>query len=358
VTAKPEHGGRILSIAQQLRLQPEELIDFSASINPFGPPEAVLDAVTAALGRVGHYPDSDAGVLVDGIAALHGCRADNVCVGNGSTELIYLVPRIFPGKRALLVGPTFAEYGHALSLAGWQTEYLHLKPEEGFALEAHLVRRQLARGCDLLFLCNPGNPTGRLYPPHEVAELLSHARSAGTPVVVDEAFMDFCEEASVKEMVLSHGGALILRSMTKFYSFPGLRLGYALAEPSLTARLSAQRPPWSVNSLAQAAGIAALKDREFSRRSRELIAAERDFLGSRLAALPGLKVYPGAANYLLLELPDGLTAARLQEHLLRECLLIRDCAGFPGLTPRFLRVAVRTRRENERLLAALAGLLP
>jgi len=215
------------------------------------------------------------------------------------------------------------------------------------------VATELAKGYDLLFFCNPGNPTGRLYRVEEVAALHDLCRRAGCFFVLDEAFIDFAEEQSAKQLLPESDDWLILRSMTKFFGFPGLRLGYAVASPALIVRLQQLLPPWNVGELAQAAGLAALADREHCRRTREFVDAERERLGARLGALPGLTLFPGAANYLLLQITGGMTAAALQEKLLQGRLLIRDCSNFIGLDGRFFRVAVRTGEENDRLLGAL-----
>jgi len=351
------HGGNVFAIARSLGVAPEEMLDFSASINPLGPPPGVREAVTAAFDRLGHYPDSGCTELAVALARRHGCADDNVCVGNGSTELIYLLPRVVAGKRALLVAPTFAEYALALSQAGWEFDRFLLSGGDGFSLDLALLREALKREYGLLYLCNPGNPTGRLYGREEVAQLLEVCRRAGTLLVVDEAFMDFCPDESVTGPVIESGAGVVLRSLTKFYAFPGLRLGYALAAAPLAGRLAELRMPWSVNTPAQAAGLAALADEVFAVRSRSFVAAERAFLLKGLEKLPGVRVWPGAANYLLARLEAGMTAAALQERLLSGRILIRDCANFEGLDGHFFRVAVRTREENERLLKALAAIL-
>ena len=351
------HGGNVFAVARLLGVPPEEVLDFSASINPLGPPPGVRAAVVEAFERLGHYPDSTCTELVDALARHHGCEPANVCIGNGSTELIHLLPRLVAGRRALIVAPTFSEYAEALRRAGWEFDYLVLPGDDGFPLSIGAVRDELAKGYGLLFLCNPGNPTGRLYGKEEVAELLDACMDAGTLLVVDEAFMDFCEEESVKRPVIASGAGVVIRSMTKFYGFPGLRLGYALASNALTERLASLRLPWGVNTLAQAAGLAALADEGHALRSRAYVAEERAFLEAGFSSLRGVRVWPGAANYLLARLDGGMTAAELQELLLPECILIRDCANFHGLAGRFFRVAVRRREENERLLAALGEIL-
>jgi threonine-phosphate decarboxylase len=354
-----EHGGTVFAVARELGVEPEELLDFSASINPLGPPPAVWPAIEAAFRRVGHYPDSPCTELRTALAARHGLSPEQVAVGNGSTELIHLLPRLerFRRKRALLVAPTFAEYGHGLQLAGWHHDYLFLSPDDGFALDLHRVGQQLAAGYDLLFLCNPGNPTGRLYPRVEIIHLLRLCRDAGTCCVLDEAFMDFCEEESATAVLADHPGCLILRSLTKFYAFPGLRLGYVLAEGEIIAGLERLRPPWSVGTLAQAAGCAALADSAYAKRSRETVTACRQRLFAGLGSINGLRVYPGAANYLLVEILTGMTAARLRHQLLHRGMLIRDCANFAGLDGRFFRVAVHGEGDNNRLVGGVRDLL-
>jgi threonine-phosphate decarboxylase len=359
VKAGTEHGGRIFAIARELGVAPEAIVDFSASINPLGTAHGVAGAVAAAMASIGHYPEIGSPGLAAALAGLHGLPEKMIANANGSTELIYLLPRLIgkPGGRALLVAPTFSEYAHSLELAGWTVAYHCLDPDNGFALDLAAVKAQLTEGFDLLFFCNPGNPTGRLYSREEIKGLYAACSGAGCFFVLDEAFMDFCEEQSAKQLLPADGGWLILRSMTKFFGFPGIRLGYSIAPELVTARVNRLLPPWSVGTLAQAAGLAALADTGHSHLTRDFVAAERARLAARLGALPGVRLFPGAANYLLLRLENGSTAAALQERLLAERLLIRDCSNFTGLDDRYFRIAVRTTTENDRLLAALGAAL-
>lgn len=356
MTKQFEHGGRIFIVARQLGIAPEELLDFSASINPLGPPLGVRAALNEVFDRVVHYPDSSSTELRQALAAHHALPAEQIAVANGSTELIHLIPRlpVFEGKRALLLAPAFSEYAHALELSGWSYDYLTLPSSSGFALDLDAVRHGLAQGYDLLFLCNPGNPTGRLYGIEEVAELLKLCSQTGTLCVLDEAFMDFCEESSAKGLLTGNDRALILRSMTKFYGFPGIRIGYALGSTGTVAELEHLRPPWSVGSMAQSAALAALADLEHGEKTRRLVDAERRALKCGLEQFSQLKVQEGAANYLLAEITSGMTAKELQQKLLAGRILIRDCGNFPGLDGRFFRVAVRTADENKKLLHGLA----
>ncbi|GFE56499.1 threonine-phosphate decarboxylase CobD [Geobacter sp. AOG1] len=352
-----EHGGNVFAVARSLGVAPEELCDFSASINPLGMAPAVREAVMGSFDRLLHYPDSEAAELRGALAAFHGVADQNICVTNGSTELIYLAPRLVEGKRGLVVAPPFAEYAKALALAGWSVDYHELRPADGFALDPERLREQLEGGYDILFLGNPGNPTGRLVSRAEVGELLDICRSAGTFLVLDEAFMDFCEEGSAKELMCRNDRAVIFRSLTKFYALPGLRLGCAIGSPKVIGRLQALRGPWSVNGVAQVAGLASLADGEYRARTLAFIAGEREWLLAGLGRIAGLKPYPSAANYLLVEIVQGPVAGELCRLLLAERILLRNCANFAGLDDRFFRVAVRNREENGRLLAALAAAL-
>ncbi|MRR54419.1 MAG: threonine-phosphate decarboxylase [Deltaproteobacteria bacterium] len=357
MTNNSDHGGTVFASARSLGIAPNELLDFSASINPLGPAPGVREAVCSSFEKVLHYPDRESFELRRALADVHRVGIDNLVVANGSTELIYLLPRLLPGTRGLIIAPAFSEYTQALNRAGWQTGHLLLSPDDGFALSLEKLAERLAEGFDLLFLCNPANPTGTLLPAAMIEEILRLCRRAGTFLVLDEAFMDFCEEASAKGLIAESGGGIVLRSMTKFYAIPGLRLGYAVGHPDIIGSCVESLEPWSVNTPAQVAGVASLASDGYRERTLGYVSAEREALGRGLAALPGLKPFPATANYLLVEMRSDLTAAELRSRLLEKRILIRDCANFEGLDSRFFRIAVRTTEENRRLLVALAEVL-
>lgn len=352
-----EHGGNVFALARSLGIAPEELADFSASINPLGPAPGVREAIDASFGRLVHYPDRQAAELRRALAGFHGVDPSSIAVTNGSTELIYLLPRTLPGRRGLVVAPAFSEYARSLERAGWELDHFVLSPADGFDLSLDRLAERLAEGVDLLFLCNPANPTGALLPPATVERVLALCRNAGTFLALDEAFMDFREGESAKRIVTEAGGGVVLRSMTKFYAIPGLRLGYAIGSAEMVERLSSLLEPWSVNTLAQAAGVASLADIGYREMTVRSCNAERESLYRGLAGLPGLKPYPSAANYLLVELVNGISAPALRDELLRRRIMIRDCTNFTGLDGRFFRVAVKGRSDNGRLLAALGEVL-
>lgn len=351
-----DHGGNVFAVARSLGVSPEDILDFSASINPLGYAPGVKEAVFSSFDRIVHYPDSAAEGLRQALAEFHGVDAGNIIAANGSTELIYLVPRLVQGSGGLIIGPAFSEYEKALAHAGMECHHFMLNTGEGFALSLDALGERLEQGVDILFLCNPGNPTGHLLPLPVVEKILELCRSKGVFTVLDEAFMDFCEAGSAKYQVLTGNGGIVLRSMTKFFAIPGLRLGYAIASNEVVDRLAALHAPWSVNSLAQVAGIASLADSVHMQRTLDCVATERSFLAAGLAGIDDLAPYPSAANYILVEIKKGPPSGVLRDLLVRERILIRNCANFAGLGERFFRVAVRTREENMRLLAALRGI--
>lgn len=348
----PPHGGDVYRLARVLGVSLADLLDFSANINPLGYPAGVPEAVAGALPDLVHYPDRSCLELRWDIAAYHGLSPEEVQVGNGSTELIYLVVQTLQPARALIIAPAFSEYQNALNKAGVPYEF-HLTTEAGgFTLD----RLPEAPGADLIFLANPASPSGVLLQPERLLPWLEAWEADGVWMVLDEAFIDFVEEASVKTCLRHFPHLIILRSFTKFFAIPGLRLGYLLAAPELVDRLAGVQEPWSVSTLAQAAGRACLKDRAFIAQSRSLISQERRYLLKKLQALPGLTPFPGEANYLLVKLAQG-SAPRLRERLLSRGIIIRDASNFMGLDNRFFRVAVRRREENDRLLIALRACL-
>lgn len=352
-----DHGGNIFTVARTLGVTPELILDFSASINPLGMSPIVREALDNSIGCLIHYPDTSHSELKQALALFHGIPPAHFTIANGSTELIYNLPVMLPGKKALIISPSFSEYVRALHQHHWDVQHFVLTPENNFAIDTDKLEQVLAGGIDLLFVCNPGNPSGTLYSPQTIEKIYSLCLSAGTFMVLDEAFMDFCEEASAKRMIVQGDNAVVLRSMTKFFGIPGLRLGYAMSNPSFAERLDAMGGPWSVNTLALAAGTAALQDVRHNKESLEFIQRERRVLLEGLEQFPQLKAYPAGANYLLVEIKEGLTSRELKERLLSQRILIRDCASFTGLSERFFRIAIRPSEDNKRLVECLGNLL-
>ena len=359
------HGGDIHAASRRTGIPARRIIDFSASINPLGVPEGAARLMRARIKDLPHYPEPLSEGLSARIAASLGMDEASVVCGNGSTELIYLIPRALKPEKVLIPAPTFADYERASRLSNASGVVFHgLRPEEGFDLSPEAFIEAMAatapsaagagspRGCGLAFLCNPNNPTGRLVPKRDVLRIAEAAADLSCYLVVDEAFIDFCPAESVAGEVPSHPSLIVLRSMTKFFALSGLRIGYGLFHPSMAGRIRAYKEPWTVNSLAQAAGMAVLDDGPYQEASREAMEREKAFMEEGLRRI-GVSFIPSWANYYLLKVEDGPRMAALLE---KKGILVRDCSSFDGLDRTYVRVAVRTRADNQRLLKEMATL--
>ncbi len=353
------HGGNLRRLAAASGRDSADILDFSASINPLGPPEYLRPLISRNLETLLHYPDPGYEELRGVAAGRFAVSENQVIVGNGSTEIIHALPRALPVKRVVVPAPSYSGYQEAVLAVGCPVDLLPLSAADGFAMDWPGLALMLSGG-EMVFLGQPNNPTGCCFDPAELAAMLTHFPK--TLFVVDEAFIDFVvEPPSVVAFLQQFANLIILKSMTKFYAVPGLRLGLALAAPKVAARVRAQLPPWSVNSLALAFGAKVLADEDYACQSRKLVTSLREALASGLAALGGIKVYPGQANYLLCQwhkLPRGFqTGTAVNAALLERGIAIRDCANFSGLGSDFFRIAVRTEAENALLLEALAHLI-
>ena len=292
------HGGNVLHYSKKFGIPPEKIIDFSASVNPLGPPKKSLAAMNRAFAELNRYPDPDSLELTAKIAAVHGLKDGQILIGNGSTEFIYLLPRALGVKKALVLSPSFSDYERASELSGAKVVRLPLLEENNFSPDMKSLSRELKK-CGLLFLCNPNNPTGTLMPKDELLSLLKEASKAGTVVCIDEAFIEYVPGASLlKEAVKL--GAVVLRNFTKFYGMPGIRIGYAAGDRKLIAKMKAVREPWTVNNLAQAAALAALGDGEYAEKD-----ARPERGGAGLSVPLALRDRLASAVFVYGELPSG-----------------------------------------------------
>lgn len=354
------HGGNVYKVARERRIPVERIVDFSASINPLGFPMAGLRAIRAALKRIVHYPDPDCWKLREVLAQQCGVDPEMILVGNGSTELIHLLPRVLELESTLIIGPTFEEYAHASINAGGSVQYVHAKREDGFLPPLKDVLQQLFAKrprFDAVFLCNPNNPTGQVMSRADVCELTEAVDRQQGWLIVDEAFIDYCQAHSAVSMLREYPRMLMLRSLTKFYAMPGLRIGYLIGASKVIERMKDRQPPWSVNSLVQEASCAVLHDEAFAARSRAFMEKERVRFECCLRALSGIRIFPSDANFVLIELPASISADEVRGRMASKQLLVRDCSQLPGLSSQMIRVAIRTARENRRLITALGGCL-
>ena len=353
---KAAHGGNIWSVLEKSALSRSQILDFSADLNPLGPPPGLEEVLRESWADGSLYPEPTYRNLRQALARFDGIDPARILPGNGTADLIHLITRWRKGKRAVVCVPTFTEYERAVLADGGEVSHWFLRSEDQFL--PSFAPQPESGGADLLFLCNPNNPTGRLWPRARLLECLERWDRAGATAVVDEAYLGFVEgeaTGSAVRWLERFPRLIVLRSMTKLFSVPGLRLGYLAASPECVAALGRIQPPWPVNGPAVSAGIWLTQQREYIEESRRAIRAARQTMAAELAKLPGLRPFPTEANFFLCRLiSPSWTAARLAAELAERGILIRTGDDFTGLEPgRFFRVAVRRPEENRRLLAAL-----
>lgn len=353
------HGGEVLDAALKSGLKRENILDFSSSVNPLGPSKKALEAAKKAFGEIPAYPDSSSNELRSAIASrFTGVTKNNVVIGNGSTELMYLFAEAFlkKGEIAVMPAPTFGEYESAVRKTGETTKFVKLN--RNFDIDAEVFVHEMA-GAKIVFLCNPNNPTSLLIPNKTLTAIVERALEQDTLVFLDEDFLEFVEnekDLTLIGKIKNYPNLFILRSFTKIFGLTGLRVGYGIANEEIISVLSCAKIPWNVNCLAQAAAVAALKDEEHLAVTRELIRKEKAQLLTELKQFGSFKVYSPDANFLFIDIQkSGFTATQLAGKLLEKGILIRDCTSFRGLNQYYIRVAVKTHGENVRLIEALKG---
>lgn len=353
------HGGNWREAVRRQDKAPDEMLDFSLNINPLGPPPAVLQCLKWNLTAIQRYPDPESRDVKIALAHYLKVSPENVLVGNGAMEILHwLLPLLRP-RQVLVCEPTFGEYRRIAQLNGAAVTTLFLRPQDAFLPQPGAILAKLG-SAELIFLCRPNNPTGGLIPKNILDEVLELAEHKGVFLVIDESFLDFLpdwQQHTLCGRAVVQDNMLVLRSLTKLFALPGLRLGAAVANAVLVRAMDKLRDPWNVNILAQLAGTVALQQEDYLEQSRSLIRQERDFLHTGLVALC-LHPFPAVANFVLVDIgPTGPEAYRLTAEAAQRGLLLRDCSAFPGLGPHYIRLAVKDRSANQKLLQVLAEIL-
>lgn len=337
------HGGDIYSKAYRL--------DFSTNINPFGMPESLRQAAIKGINASIHYPDVQCRELINAIAKKEQLPSDRIICGNGAAELLFSLVSAKKPKKALLVSPGFAEYEQALKTVNCDIGYYELTKERGFLLGEDYLE-SLQQNLDMVFLCNPNNPTGLLIPTEILEKIVDICKEKQIFLVLDECFLEFISDElmdSQKKLLEEMPNLFILKAFTKMYGMPGLRLGYGLcSDICLLEQMHQMTQPWNVSVPAQFAGAAACKETDFAVKTRIYIAQEREYLSKELKRLK-FTVYDSQANYIFFEAPKNLWNLCDKENI-----LIRDCSNYRGLTKGYYRIAVKTRQENEELIRVLS----
>lgn len=339
-----EHGGDIYE-------DDGLLLDFSVNTNPLGMPESVKQAIIEHIPEYARYPDPACRALRSALAAQHGFAPSTALCGNGTSELISALCAGLSPRRVVTLAPTFSEYERMATLSGGEVCEHRLLETDDFSLTERILK-ELTLQTDMLFLCNPNNPTGRLADPTLLGRIAKVCRDNGTLLILDECFIDFSRGKSMLPQLKEYPNLLILQAFTKIYAMAGLRLGTLYcADERLLARIAEPMPTWNVSGVAQAAGIAALKKTGWIEDTRRLVENERAFMTAAFRDL-GLTVYKSDANFLLIKSERPLYAP-LREH----GILVRSCANFTGLDERYLRIGLKTHRENMALLRAVSEVL-
>ncbi|WMT39908.1 threonine-phosphate decarboxylase CobD [Paenibacillus sp. D2_2] len=353
------HGGDLQTAAERYGIAPEQMMDLSANINPLGPPPGLLDKLREVLPEIVKYPDPGHRRLVSLLSRRYTVEPECLVIGNGAAENMALALLALSPSKVGIIEPCFSEYRTLAEQFGAQVSSVFGKEERAFRAAPQDIER-LIMETDLVFLGQPNNPNGVQYPLDELRRFAETAERSGTYLIVDEAFVDFIPEhqrQSLLPELTKYSHLVLIRSMTKFYAIPGLRLGFAIASPELAARMRGKQVTWSVNSLALAAGEVCLQaDDAYEQETMAIIAEQRGLLHAALREL-GCETWPGEANFMLVRLAEGWTAARVQAELGSRGVLIRSCAMYAGLGERDIRIAVKGERESRRLLAELSAVL-
>lgn len=334
-----EHGGNTfghLNIA----------LDFSINVHPLGMPEAAKQAIRESMDSFSAYPDCDCRALRAALSEKHAIAAESILCGNGASDLIFRICACLKPKLALTLAPTFSEYKRAVTLFGGTMREFPLLEENAF-LPTEDMLSAMTPEVDIVFLCNPNNPTGRLIEPALLDRVLERCNDNGIFLVVDECFLAFTEGESLLPALARYPKLLILKAFTKFYGMAGLRLGYLLSSPQLLERIRPFGPEWSVSSVAQAAGTAAFTEPDWGARTHALISTERTYMSDALSGL-GLRVFPSDSNFLLIKSDMPLYTA-----LRKKGILVRACDNFSGLSERYIRIGLKTHDKNSALISAI-----
>ncbi len=352
-TNEYKHGGNIYDITTTGDIKTQNILDFSANINPLGAPDWLRSCISSNLDSILHYPDPTASGLKKIIAKRYCVPTKNILVANGSTELLYQLPRVLNSKRAVIPVPCYIDYLKVVRLADIEVKAIVLEEVDGFALDLEQLELQL-RPDDLVILGRPNNPTGTAFDRQKLLQIAK--KFPDVLFLIDEAFLEFVGEE--KTLAGSSDNIITLHSLTKFYAIPGLRLGFGVFPNAIMEPLQKIIPPWTVNSLAQKVGEQALTDQRYQTETKAYCLQCRNELFRRLSAFPDLKIYPSVANYLLIQLKSKITVSELQEEFSKYNILIRNCSNYQGLGEKYFRIAVRNESENKLFVKALSSILP
>lgn len=345
-----QHGGK-----KSKKISDSQIIDFSSNVTPVGIPPSIRKFLKKNLSDVENYPDSSSSALISSLKQFTGLGKKNLLVGNGAIEIIYNFCFSFLSNKTkvLIPVPTFQEYETASSLNN--SKILFFKTLDLSENIDSFVSKIPKNGC--VFICNPNNPTGKLLSKNHIISIVKKAKKLSTIVFVDECFIELVPESneSVISYVKKFDNLFVLRSLTKSFGIPGIRIGYAAASKSMIEILQKIKIPWSVNTIAQDVGLVALKNKKHLIESNKIIKNEYQFLKNKIANFRGVTCYDSFTNFILIKTKCDST--KLQQKLLKHKILVRDCKNFHGLNNHYIRIAVKSHKDNLKLVNALEKVL-
>lgn len=356
---KPEfHGSDLEKIEEYYHIPKEEIVCFSANVNPLGLSDTIKKDLASNLDIITRYPDRNYTSLKAAIGSYTGASPAHIVVGNGSTELISLFISQRAPKKALVLGPTYSEYARELSLVGGVLQYYNLREDEGFRLNINDFLSAITQDIELVIICNPNNPTSSALTCSEMERVIAECKKRDVFVMIDETYVEFApvvEEISSIPLAGKYDNFMVIRGVSKFFAAPGLRFGYGItSNENFLASLLKHQNPWSLNSVAAYAGELMLKDTEYIQKTRELICSERRKMTDALSKSSAFKPYPAYGNFILVKLlEDGVTSFDIFEKAIREKMMIRDCSSFEALNGEYIRFCIMMPEDNERLLQIL-----
>jgi len=351
--SKVVHGGNLDELSRTFKLNKESLIDFSANINPLGINKKVKDAIINALEEVERYPDITYFNLKYGISDFEGVNYEDLVLGNGAAEVIFNLVRSIKPKKVLIPAPTFGEYEEAVLSINSSIEYYYLKEDNNWIIDEDIINH-INEDIDMVFICNPNNPTGILTDKEVIINIAKKALSTNTILAIDESFLDFVrdgENYSVINLLKEYNNIFIIKSMTKLFAIPGIRIGYGICEnKEIINKMELISVPWNINILAEKATLEAIKDKEYIDRTISYIQKEKNYLYKELNKFNDIKVFKPSVNFIMFKIINNID---LKLELMKENIIIRSCNNYIGLDDSYYRVAVRTREENDNLIMAL-----
>lgn len=356
------HGSDLEKIEQYFHIKKEEIISFSANVNPLGVSPLLKKTLAEKIDVITTYPDREYTALRRCIASYTGSEADNIIVGNGSTELISLFIQIEHPKKALILGPTYSEYEREISLGNGTTLYFPLREADDFHLDVEGLKEQLNESLDLLVICNPNNPTSTAIGLNDMRSILDICKQYDIFVMVDETYVEFADnyqDITAVSLTNYYNNIIILRGISKFFASPGLRLGYAITgNRDLLKAINTRKNPWTINSLAEVAGELMFSDTNYIEKTRQLISSERKKIVQQLSAIDSIKVYEPTANFVLFRiLKEQITSDMVFEYAIKQKMMVRDCSTFPFLDHKYVRFCFMSPQMNQKLIQCLQEIL-